>query len=161
MVPEPWQLLAAQSLPGFGPGGPESIAADPAAKIKFDSCMHPVLIRWRVIQKRQPLSIYGEASIKELVIESLLKTNKRKKMIKFIDLKKGQEIKSNQLHPFILCSGKLLESPKQGKGIKKTILINAKGSELGFFDEAGSVYSSQIKLAKVNGNWEKVTHAPA
>ena len=82
MVPEPWQLLAAQSLPGFGPGGPESIAADPAAKIKFDSCMHPVLIRWRVIQKRQPLSIYGEASIKELVIESLLKTNERSKMKK-------------------------------------------------------------------------------
>ena len=82
-------------------------------------------------------------------------------MIKFKDLKKGQEIKSSQLHPFILCSGKLLESPKQGRGIRKTILIDSKGSELGLFDEAGSVYSSQIKLAKVNGNWEKVTHASA
>ena len=82
-------------------------------------------------------------------------------MIYFKDLKKGQEIKSSQLHPFILCSGKLLESPKQGKGIKKTMLIDAKGSELGFFDEAGSVYSHQIKLAKVNGNWEKVINAPA
>ena len=82
-------------------------------------------------------------------------------MIKFIDLKKGQEIKSNQLHPFILCSGKLLESPKQGKGIKKIILIDAKGSELGLFDEAGSVYSHQIKLAKVNGSWKVVKHAPA
>tara|TARA_R110000868_G_C10446861_1_gene725965 strand:- start:288 stop:536 length:249 start_codon:yes stop_codon:yes gene_type:complete len=80
-------------------------------------------------------------------------------MIHFKDLKKGQEIKSDQLHPFILCSGKLLESPKQGRGLKKTVLIDAKGSELGFFDEAGSVYSSQIKLAKVNGNWEKVTNA--
>ena len=82
-------------------------------------------------------------------------------MIYFKDLKKGQEIKSSQLHPFILCSGKLLESPKQGRGIRKTILIDSKGSELGLFDEAGSVYSSQIKLAKVNGNWEKVTHASA
>ena len=80
-------------------------------------------------------------------------------MIYFKDLKKGQEIKSDQLHPFILCSGKLLESPKQGKGIKKTILIDAKGSELGFFDEAGSIYSSQIKLAKVNGSWVTVNHA--
>ena len=80
-------------------------------------------------------------------------------MIHFKDLKKGQEIKSDQLHPFILCSGKLLESPKQGKGIKKTILIDAKGSELGFFDEAGSIYSSQIKLAKVNGSWVTVNHA--
>ena len=80
-------------------------------------------------------------------------------MIHFKDLKKGQEIKSDQLHPFILCSGKLLESPKQGKGLKKTVLIDAKGSELGFFDDAGSVYSTNIKLAKVDGNWEKVTHA--
>ena len=82
-------------------------------------------------------------------------------MIMFKDLKKGQEIKSSQLHPFILCSGKLLESPKQGKGLKKTILIFSKGLELGFFNDAGSVYSHQIKLAKVNGSWEKVTHAPA
>jgi len=82
-------------------------------------------------------------------------------MIKYRDLKKGQEIKSSQLHPFILCSGKLLESPKQGKGIKKTILIDSKGSELGLFDEAGSVYSHQIKLAKVNGSWKAVQHAPA
>ena len=81
-------------------------------------------------------------------------------MIHFKDLKKGQEIKSDQLHPFILCSGKLLESPKQGKGVKKTILVDAKGSELGFFDEAGSIYSSQIKLAKVNGSWVTVNHAP-
>jgi|TARA_R100000152_G_C6613671_1_gene66706 hypothetical protein len=80
-------------------------------------------------------------------------------MIHFKDLKKGQEIKSDQLHPFILCSGKLLESPKQGKGVKKTVLIDAKGSELGFFDEAGSIYSSQIKLAKVNGSWVTVNHA--
>ena len=120
--------------PGIGPGGPESIAADTAAKIKFDSCMHPMLIRCK-------------------------STNKRKKMIYFKDLKKGQEIKSSQLHPFILCSGKLLESPKQGKGIKKTILIDAKGSELGFFDEAGSIYSHQIKLAKVANKWELVIHA--
>ena len=80
-------------------------------------------------------------------------------MIKYKDLKKGQEIKSNQLHPYHLCSGKLLESPLQGRGIRKTILIDSKGSELGFFDEAGSVYSHQLKLAKVNGTWEKVTHA--
>jgi hypothetical protein len=103
-------------------------------KIKFDSCMHPVLIRCK-------------------------STNKRNKMIKYKDLKKGQEIKSSQLHPFILCSGKLLESPLQGRGIRKTILIDSKGSELGLFDEAGSVYSTDIKLAKVNGNWEKVIHA--
>tara|TARA_Y100000114_G_scaffold47955_1_gene43717 strand:+ start:264 stop:638 length:375 start_codon:yes stop_codon:yes gene_type:complete len=120
----------------IGPGGPESIAADPAAKIKFDSCAYPVVIRFK-------------------------STNKRKKMIKFEDLKKGQEVKTNQLHPYHLCSGKLLESPKQGKGIKKTVLIDSKGSELGLFDEAGSVYSHQIKLAKVANKWELVINAPA
>ena len=80
-------------------------------------------------------------------------------MINFKDLKKGQLIKSNQLHPTFLCSGKLLESPKQGKGVKKTVLIDSKGSELGLFDEAGSVYSHQIKLAKVANKWELVIHA--
>jgi|TARA_B100000900_G_scaffold283409_1_gene242743 hypothetical protein len=80
-------------------------------------------------------------------------------MIHFKDLKKGQEIKSDQLGPGVLISGKLLESPKQGKGIKKTVLIDAKGSEVGLFDEAGSVYSTNIKLVKIEGNWERVAHA--
>ena len=42
-------------------------------------------------------------------------------MIHFKDLKKGDEIRSTQLGPPI--DGKLMESPKQGKGIKKVILI--------------------------------------
>jgi|TARA_B100000900_G_scaffold115383_1_gene97004 hypothetical protein len=81
--------------------------------------------------------------------------------INFEDLKKGQEIKSDQLGPGVLISGKLLESPKQGKGIKKTILIDAKGSEVGLFDEAGSVYSHNIKLAKKDNKWWGVTHGAA
>ena len=82
-------------------------------------------------------------------------------MINFKDLKKGQKIKSDQLGPGVLISGELLESPKQGKGIKKTILIFSKGSEFGLFDETGSVYSNQIKLAKVANKWEDVAYAPA
>ena len=39
--------------------------------------------------------------------------------------------------------------------------LNASGSELGMFDEAGSVYSHQIKLAKVDGDWKAVTHGAA
>ena len=65
-------------------------------------------------------------------------------MIHFKDLKKGQEIKSSQLHPFILCSGKLLESPKQGKGWKQVVLMHVYGSSIGFFDEAGGVYTKDI-----------------
>ena len=78
-------------------------------------------------------------------------------MINFKDLKKGQEIKSDQLHPFLLVTGKLLESPVQGKGIKKIILIHSNWAEVGLFSEAGSVYSHNIKLAKnAAGRWEEV-----
>ena len=41
--------------------------------------------------------------------------------MEYKDLKKGDKILSKQLGTPI--SGKLLESPKQGKGLKKTILI--------------------------------------
>ena len=39
---------------------------------------------------------------------------------------------------------KLLESPRQGKGYKKAVLMHVYGSEAGFFDEAGSVYVTDI-----------------
>tara|TARA_R110002020_G_scaffold336182_1_gene551327 strand:+ start:159 stop:425 length:267 start_codon:yes stop_codon:yes gene_type:complete len=79
-------------------------------------------------------------------------------MINYRDLKKNDEIKSTQLSQLI--SGKLLESPKQGKGLKKTILIWSKGSEIGMFDEAGSVYAREIAQVKRDGIWQAVTDAP-
>ena len=79
-------------------------------------------------------------------------------MINYRDLKKKDEIKSTQLGQLI--SGKLLESPKQGKGLKKTILIWSKGSEIGMFDEAGSVYAREIAQVKRDGIWQAVTAAP-
>jgi hypothetical protein len=80
-----------------------------------------------------------------------------KTIINFSELKKGDVIRSNQLGE--LCEGVLMESPKQGKGLKSTILIDAKGSELGLFDEMGSIYSYQIKLVKRNGEWFDVGHS--
>ena len=68
--------------------------------------------------------------------------------MKYEDLKKGDKILSKQLGTPI--SGKLLESPKQGKGLKKTILIWSNGEEVGMFSEAGSVYATDI--LKVNGS---------
>jgi hypothetical protein len=38
----------------------------------------------------------------------------------------------------------LMESPKQGRGYKKTVLMNVKGSHVGLFDEMGSVYVADI-----------------
>tara|TARA_R110001583_G_scaffold81558_2_gene217473 strand:+ start:679 stop:960 length:282 start_codon:yes stop_codon:yes gene_type:complete len=39
---------------------------------------------------------------------------------------------------------KLLESPKQGRGWKSIVFMDVKGSDAGFFDEAGSVYTKDI-----------------
>ena len=49
------------------------------------------------------------------------------------DLKKNDIILSKQLGTPI--KGKLLESPIQGKGIKKVILIYAYGEEIGMFNK--------------------------
>jgi hypothetical protein len=77
-------------------------------------------------------------------------------MIKAIELKKGDTIKSNQLG--VETSGIVMESPKQGKGIKKTLLINVKGSEVGLFDECGSVYMYQITKVFKDNIWQSVSH---
>jgi hypothetical protein len=75
-------------------------------------------------------------------------------MIKAIELKKGEQIKTNQLG--LETSAILLESPKQGKGLKQTILVDCKGSEVGMFDEVGSVYINQIKKVFRDNNWYQV-----
>ena len=79
-------------------------------------------------------------------------------MIKYKDLKKKDEVKTTQLGQPI--SGKLLESPKQGRGLKSTILVWSKGSEIGFFDEAGSVYAHQVTEVRRDGAWQDVTGQP-
>ena len=79
-------------------------------------------------------------------------------MINYKDLKKNDEVKTTQLGQPI--SGKLLESPKQGRGLRKTILIWSKGSEIGMFDEAGSVYAHQVQQVKHGGAWKYVTGQP-
>ena len=67
------------------------------------------------------------------------------------EIKKGTEIKTNQLG--VLISGTMEDNLK---GNTRTIMTN--GSEIGMFDEMGSVYAWNIKLAKNSeGNWEEVT----
>jgi hypothetical protein len=39
---------------------------------------------------------------------------------------------------------KLMSSPKQGKGWKKTVMMDVRGSDVGMYDEMGSVYVSKI-----------------
>jgi hypothetical protein len=78
--------------------------------------------------------------------------------VEYKDLKNKDEVRTTQLGTPV--SGKLLESPKQGRGLKKTIMIQSKGSEIGMFDEAGSVYAHQITEVKRDGAWQQVTGQP-
>jgi hypothetical protein len=79
--------------------------------------------------------------------------------IDYKDLKKNDRIKSNQLGQPVY--GKLMESPKQGKGLKKTILIHTLGTTIGLYDETGSVYSHQIIAVHRDGEWYEVTGQPS
>ena len=70
------------------------------------------------------------------------------------DLQKNDIILSKQLG--VPIKGKLLESPIQGRGIKKTILIYAYGEDIGMFNEHGSIYITDILKVKRNNNWINV-----
>ena len=79
--------------------------------------------------------------------------------MKYKDLVKGDKIITKQLGTPI--SGELLESPKQGKGLKNIVLIFSNGKEIGLFNESGSRYARDIMKVKRNNKWEPVTDAPA
>jgi len=78
--------------------------------------------------------------------------------IQYKDLTKNDEIRTTQLGTPV--SGKLLESPKQGRGLKKTLMIYSNAKEIGMFNEAGSVYASEIIEVKRDGAWLQVTGQP-
>jgi len=42
------------------------------------------------------------------------------------------------------CTAYALESIKQGRGLKKILLVDLKASEVGFYDEMGSIYVDHI-----------------
>jgi len=65
------------------------------------------------------------------------------------DIKKGMEIKTDQL-------GRLISGTMEDNRKGNTRLINTKGSEIGMFDEMGSVYAWNIKSVKIGGAWERV-----
>ena len=79
-------------------------------------------------------------------------------MINYKDLKKKDEVRTTQLGA--PSTGKVFESPKRGRGLKSTILIWSKGSEIGMFDEAGSVYADQVTEVLRDGSWHQVTGQP-
>ena len=85
--------------------------------------------------------------------------NKGYMKVNYKDLKKNDEVRTTQLGTPV--SGKLIESPKQGRGLKRTILIWSKGSEIGMFDEHGSVWATDVSQVLRDGAWLQVTGQPA
>ena len=77
-------------------------------------------------------------------------------MIKFSELKKGDRIMHSHLGSSPAVSGYIMESPKQGRGVKSTILVDVKGSEVGMFDEIGSIYSKEVMEVERDGSWQRV-----
>ena len=71
--------------------------------------------------------------------------------IKTNDIKKGTKIKSVQLG--LSVSGVMADNKKGN-----TRLVDVKGSEVGLFDETGSVYAHDIVLAKIDGVWKSIEH---
>tara|TARA_B100001287_G_C22218063_1_gene315639 strand:+ start:112 stop:366 length:255 start_codon:yes stop_codon:yes gene_type:complete len=60
----------------------------------------------------------------------------------FKNIKKGTKLITTQLgRPTRAIA---LESIRQGKGFKKTLLVDVKGSDVGLFDECGSIYIDDI-----------------
>ena len=72
-------------------------------------------------------------------------------MIKTNDLKKGTEVKTKLLG--VITSG-IIADNKKGN----IRLVDVKGSEVGLFDEIGSVYAYDIVYAKINEQWQKIEH---
>ena len=68
------------------------------------------------------------------------------------EIKKGMAIKTSQLG--VLVSGVMMDNARGN-----TRLIKTHGSEVGMFDEMGSVYATDIQYVRNDeGNWEKVEH---
>ena len=70
------------------------------------------------------------------------------------DIKKGMNIKTGQLGTPV--SGVMLDNQRGN-----TRLVDVKGSEVGLFDEMGSVYAYDILMVEVDGKWEEVEHTEA
>ena len=70
------------------------------------------------------------------------------------DIKKGMNIKTGQLGTPV--SGVMLDNLRGN-----TRLVDVKGSEVGMFDEMGSVYAYDILMVEVDGEWQEVEYTEA
>ena len=74
------------------------------------------------------------------------------------EIKKGDKIQHSHLGSNQLVSGIVKESPIVGRGIRNTLLVEVKGSEVGLFDEIGSIYTKEVLKVFRENNWVPVEH---
>jgi hypothetical protein len=67
------------------------------------------------------------------------------------EIKKGMRIKSVQLGAPV--TGIMMDNMRGN-----TRMVSTKGSEVGLFDETGSIYSHDIVLVETDSGWEEVEH---
>ena len=60
----------------------------------------------------------------------------------FENIRKGTKLITNQLGTPTRATA--MESIKRGRGFKNILLVNVKGSDIGLFDEIGSIYVTDI-----------------
>ena len=77
------------------------------------------------------------------------KTKQKGKVMKTNDIKKGMKVRTKQLGTPV--TGIMMDNMRGD-----TRLVDVKGSEIGMFDEMGSVYSHDIVQVEVDGEWKDV-----
>ena len=74
------------------------------------------------------------------------------------EIKKGDKILHSHMGTQPPVSGVVMESPIQCRGIRSTLLVDVKGSDVGMFDEIGSIYTKEVLKVFRDENWLPVEH---
>ena len=74
------------------------------------------------------------------------------------ELKNGDKILHSHMGSQPPVSGIVKESPIVGRGIRSTLLVKVMGSEVGLFDEIGSIYTKEILKVFRDDAWLPVEH---
>ena len=83
---------------------------------------------------------------------------RKKKYMNIKEIKKGDKILHSHMGSQPPVSGIVMESPIVGRGIRSTLLVHVKGSEVGLFDEIGSIYTKEVLKVFRDDNWLPVEH---
>ena len=75
------------------------------------------------------------------------------------EIKKGDRILHSHMGSKPPVSGIVMESPIVGRGVRSTLLVDVKGSEVGHFDEIGSIYTKEVLRVFRDDHWLPVEHA--